>query len=217
MNEIRRPRFDSIRRRKIFKEKTGSESAKSGDAQRLHFKRTDYEDYTFEEGKILLNGYDVEELINKGGVEIRLWDSLISAVDDYRKHVWLQYGTDSRDFNGKAQALLEKLLNKLTHSYDTMSGGLRVQFQGGRLWINDIDPKVVLSLFLSNPTEERRRYLESIKTKLALILAGKVGKSCSHGVLEEASRIYQQIHQSLENSPSASRVPLLAGVGDLDR
>lgn len=217
MTEIRRSRFDSIRLRKTFREQTGAEGSQTGDPRRLRFKRTDYEDYTFEEGKILLNGYDVEDLVNKSGVEIRLWDSLISAVDAYRKHVWLQYGTDCRDFNGKAQAFLEKLLNKLTHAYDTMSGGLRVQILAGKLWINDIDPKVVLSLFLSNPSDERRRYLESIKTKLALILSGKVGKSCSHGVLEEASRIYQQIHQALENTPASSGVSLLADVHHLAR
>lgn len=210
-------RTNPIRLRKIFKEKTGRESSKANDTKCLRFKRTDYEDYTFEEGKILLNGHDVEELVDKSGTDVRLWDNLASTVDAYRKHVWTEYGAEQRDFNGKAQALLEKLLNKLTHTYDTMSGGLRVQLHGTRLWINDIDPKVVLNLFLSNPCEERRRYLESIQTKLALILAGKVGKSCSHGVLEEATRVYQQIHQALENSPSARSIPLLAAVSGLDR
>ncbi|OGQ05381.1 MAG: hypothetical protein A3F82_00790 [Deltaproteobacteria bacterium RIFCSPLOWO2_12_FULL_44_12] len=215
MNDIRRVRYNSIR---LNRNRGKSESAQSqSDVRRLQFKRSPQEEYTFEEGQILLNGVDVLNLLDGDRVEVGFWAGLAGAVDEYRKNVWLKYGTDWREFNGKTQALLDKLLNKLTHAYEEMTGGIRVQMHGERLWLNDIDPKVVLNLFLSNPTTERRRYLESFKTKLALILEGKVGYSHSHAVLEESRRVFYQIHQALENTPSADSTPLLAAVNNLDR
>lgn len=215
MSEIRRVRYNSIRPKKLSNDRTGSASSQP-DVGRLGYKKAPQEEYTFENGRVLLNGVDVLTLVDSDA-EVSIWAGLASAVDEYRKTVWLRYGTDWRDFNGQTQAILDKLLNKLTHAYEEMTGGIRVQLHGGRLWINDIDPKVVLALFLSNPTEERRRYLQSIQTKLALILEGKVGKAHSNGVVEESRNIFRQIHQALENSPSHSSPPLLAVVNNLDR
>lgn len=214
--EIRRNRFDPIRLKKSSNGKTGA-SPSDAENYRLSYKRSSQEEYTFENGRIHLNGVDVASLVDGNPVDVGLMAGLATAIDEYRRTVWSQYGTDKRDFNGQTQSVLEKLLNKLTHAYEEMTGGLRVQLHGGRLWINDIDPKVVLALFLSNPTEDRRGYLSSIQTKLALILEGKVGKSHSNGVMEEARRVYHQIHTALENTSSAHTHPLLAAVGDLGR
>ena len=216
MNDIRRVRYNSIRLKKLFKDRTGSSESHS-DVHRLGYKRSPQEEYTFENGRILLNGTDVLHLIDGSGLEIALWAGLASAIDEYRKQVWLHYGVEWPDFNGQTQAILDKLLNKLAHAYEETTGGIRVQLHGDRLWINDIDPKVVLALFLSNPTEERRRYLESIQTKLALILEGKVGTSHSNGILEETRKLFRQVRQVLENTPSSYSPPLLAVVGHLDR
>lgn len=215
--EIRRNRFDSIRLKKLFKDKSQGATESEGSVTHLPFKRSPREEYTFENGRICLNGVDVLSLIDDEKTEIGFWADLASAVDEYRRTVWSRYGSDRRDFNGQTQGLLDKLLNKLTHAYEEMTGGIRVQLFGERLWVNDIDPKVVLALFLSNPTEDRRSYLKSIRTKLALILEGKVGKSFSNGIMEEAKKIFYQIHAALENIPSHSSTPLLAAHHPLGR
>lgn len=202
-------RLNSIRLRKILKEKTGAQPQTHG---RLEYRPSSYEEYSFESGRVVLNGMDVLSLIDGPGIDVELMACLAGAIDEYRRIVWDRYGTTFRDFNAQTQGILEKLLNKMSQAYEELSGGIRVHFQGGRLWINEIDPKVVLALFLSNPNEERRRYLKSIQIKLALILEGKAGKSCTHGVLEEVQRIHTQITHALANTASAHSTPLLAAV-----
>lgn len=221
MSDIPRIRRERVRLKEILKDRAGSSSPEDIGQYRLLFRRSPDEELTFDEGRIKLNEKDVMEWVEEAAdgkrIDVALCSGLLGVVDEYRRHVWSKYGTDNRDFNAQAQGLLEGLMTRLGSAYDQMSGGIRVQLFGGKLWINDIDPKVVLVLFLSNPTQERRRYLESIQTKLALILEGKAGKSSSHGVMEEAKRIYHQIFEALENE-SASRPPLLlAAVNDLGR
>lgn len=206
-------RLNSIGLRKIRKEGESAQPQRSG---RLEYRPSHYEEYSFESGRVTLNGMDVLSLIDGPGIDVELMACLAGAVDEYRRIVWDRYGTTFRDFNAQTQGILEKLLNKMNQAYEELSGGIRVHFQGGRLWINDIDPKVVLALFLSNPNEERRRYLKSIQIKLGLILEGKAGKNCTHGVLEEVKRIYCQITQSLANTASPHSTPLLAAVGVVD-
>ncbi|MDP2600038.1 MAG: hypothetical protein Q8P84_04800 [Deltaproteobacteria bacterium] len=213
---IDKTRFNPIRLRKLFGEKTDSSSS-GVETYRLPFRRAPNEEYSFENGKILLNGADVSGMINIPDPDIAFLVGLSAGVEEYRNTVWVRYGTDKRDFNGQAQGLLEKLLSKLSHVYEETTGGVKVQLQGGKLWINDIDPKVVLALFLSNPTEERRRYLESIQAKVGLILQGKAVKSHIDGLVAEAKRIFHQIETALQNQASPSHPPLLATIHNLDR
>lgn len=215
MAEIRRIGRDPIRLKKLFGEKADSQTPEG--ASRLLYKRSPNEEYTFENGRLLLNGMDLLSMIDGENVDIELLVKLVGAVDDYRRTVWSEYGTSHRDFNAMTQGILEKSMNKLGHSYEVMTGGIRVHFNGDRLWINDIDPKVVLALFLSNPTEERGRYLQSIQMKLALILEGKAGNGHSHVVMEEAKRLFVQVSKAFENAQAARTPPLLANFNPVGR
>lgn len=216
MNNINRIRGSKIGFGRLFGEKT-QEKQKRRRVQRLLFQRGPDEEWSFDEGKICLNGEDIEVLMQEEGDDVSFLIALGGGIDDYRQDVWFRYGSDRRDFNGKTQGLLDQILHRLNTSYEAMTGGLKISLQGGRLWLNDIDPRVVLGLFLSNPNEERRGYLKSIQTKLALILQGKAGKSMGHGVMEEAKRLFVQIDKALENSKAASSPPLLAAVNHLGR
>lgn len=214
MVDFPRIRHSKIRLRELFSnrtDKTGTHQTPQGDFK-LTFRRSPQEEYTYEEGRIFINGMDVISLLEEERADVELLVGLAGAIDAYRRHVWSSYGTQIRDFNALTQGILEKTMGKLGTAYETMTGGIRVSYNKGRLWINDIDPKVVLNLFLSNPTLERRQYLKSIQTKLGLILEGRVGMAHSHGVLEEAKRLFVQIRQAFENTPSVG-LPLLLSAG----
>lgn len=216
MAEIRRVGRDTIRFRRLSKDKAESFALPQENFS-LPFRRSPQETYTFESGRVLLNGMDVLSLVEGKETDIELLVNITGAVDEYRREVWSRFTTKRRDFNALTQAILEKAMTKLGIAYESMAGGVRVNLSGGRLWINDIDPKVVLTLFLSHPTEERKRYLKSIQMKLALILEGKIGNAHSHGVLEEARGIFVQIEKALENQAASSLPPLLADSYPLDR
>lgn len=207
-------RLNAVRLRKILKEGTGSQSQPQT-SERLEYRPSSYEEYSFESGRVMLNGMDVLALIDGAKADVELLSCLAGAIDEYRRIVWDRYGTQFRNFNAQTQGILERLLNKMNQTYEEMSGGIRIQCQGGRVWINDIDPKVVLTLFLSNPNEERRSYLKSIQIKLNLILEGKAGKSTSHGVLEEIKRLHLTISAALQNAADPHTTPLLAAIHHL--
>lgn len=213
--ESKKTRFNPVDLKRIFK--GGAEGHEPVQPHHLQHKPSPYEEYSFENGRVMLNGMDVASLIDSEGIDVELMACLAGAIEEYRHIVWDRYGTKFKSFNGQVQGILEKILNKMNRAYEELSGGIRVHLQGGRLWVNDIDAKVVLTLFLSNPTEERRRYLQSIQTKLGLILEGKAGKSFSHAVLEEAKKLFVQIRKAFENTPAAGLAGLLAAMPHLDR
>lgn len=203
-----RPRLNNVRLRKVLRERLGGEQRSVPHA--LRYQPTPHEDYTFENGRICINGMEVLSLIDPPGADVELLACLGGAIEEYRRAVWDRYGTGYKDFNAQTQGILEKILNRMNRFYEEVYGGLRVSLYGGRLWINDIDPKVVLGMFLSSPTPEKRRYLVSLFAKIGLILEGKAGKSLSHGVLEAARRLYLQMAKVLENTASPDTTPLLS-------
>ena len=209
MSFTQRIQRNSIRLRDLFKDKTGHSGAEHAKSKML-FRRSPGEQYTFEEGHILLNGNDILAAIEGPNADVESLVILAAALDEYRRTAWVDYGTEHRHFNGQLQGLLEKIMGKLNNAYEEMSGGLKVQLQAGQLWINDIDPDVVLSMFLSHPTEERKRYLKSLQSKLALILEGKVVKSHSHALLQEVERVFTRITKALQNAASSDSPILLA-------
>ncbi|MDO8494882.1 MAG: hypothetical protein Q7S68_06045 [Deltaproteobacteria bacterium] len=215
MFETGRIRRQTTRLRNLFKEKSrGAESAAEG---RLLVRASENEEFTFENGLLLLNGMELLSLVDEDAVDVELLDSLMSGVSHYRREVWSRYGTQYRDFNAATQVFLEKGSKKLGNCYEEMSGGLRVRLSNGRLWINEIDPKVVLQLFLSNPSPERRQYLKSILRKLTLILEGKAASSKSHDVCQESKRLTIQIEKALEHTAADSSPPLLVAFAPLGR
>lgn len=205
-------RFSRVRLGDVLRRHFGSNEPVP---RQLSYQPNDQEHYTFEGGRLLLNGTDLGHLVGEEEVQIELLACLAGAIDEYRRKVWDRYGTGFRDFNAATQGLLSLISGKLGQSYEALSAGLKIRYQNGRLWINDIDPKVVLSLFLSNPTRERRGYLQGLSSKLALILEGKAGSSFSDGVLQAVRRLFVQISKSLHETKMDDGVPLLAAAVDM--
>lgn len=171
------------------------------------YQRSPHERYTFEGGEILLNSLNVESLIDSG-VDISLWVGLASAIEEFRKEVWAKCGNQYGEFNARAQAVLDKILGKMTRVYEEVTGGLRLQILGGKVWINNIDARAVLVLFLARPDEKRRRYLASVALKLGLILEGRTGNSLNgHG--ESVRKLYQEIQEALSETAHSLDRPFL--------
>ena len=178
------------------------------------YQRSPGERYTFENGQIRLNGIPLSNLIagetGEDRPDISLLAGLASAIDEYRKEVWKKEGKHYADFNGVAQGLLDLIGGRMLHVYEEVTGGVRLQMANGRLWINRIDPRAVLTLFLANPTEERQKYLKGFLYKLDLILAGKIGNPRSRGIFSAAHQLREDILQALDLHAAPVRRPLLA-------
>jgi len=160
------------------------------------YRRSAFEEYQFNGSEILLNGVPVQQLLKGDEIEVQLWAGLAAALEEFRRKV-REENAETSDFNGQVEALLNIIMGKMTRAYDEVTGGVRVQTADGRFWVNNIDPRAVLTLYLSNPTEKRRCYLEGVLKKLGLILEGKVGRSQAHGILAQARALYRDIYEAL--------------------
>lgn len=208
MNWTDKIRSSSARIGQIFKEQpNGTTSSTSPHI----YKRSAFEEYRFDGSQILLNEMPLQRLLEGDKVEIQLWAGLASALEEFRRKVYAD-NAETPDFNAQVQVLLDVIMGKMTHAYEEVTGGVRVARTEGRFWVNNIDPRAVLTLFLSNPTEKRRQYLEGVLAKLVLILEGKVGRSHAHGIMAQVRALHQDIQDALYNSQSSHPLLLSAGL-----
>lgn len=166
---------------------------------RLTFSPSKDEKWTFEGDQIYFNGYDVGELINEAGNDVQYLCGLSGGLDQYRQHVWEKGGKSAGKFNGRVNALLEKILGRLGGIYDGLFSGVRFEYTGGDIWINDVNISSVLKLYKLRPTRKARCYLVGLRNKLGLIISAQNGSARFDGVMSEAERLFHEISCALDN------------------
>ena len=169
---------------------------------RLTFCPEKDEKWTFESEHIYFNDYDVNELINGNSNDIRCLCGLSSAIDQYRQFVWKKGGKSAGKFNGIVNALLEKILGRLSSIYDGLFRGLRFEYTSGDFWINGVNIRTVLRLYMIKPTEKARRYLLGLKNKLGLILSPRNGSARYDGIKPAAEELFNEISLILDQVPA---------------
>ncbi|MBI4125343.1 MAG: hypothetical protein HY466_05385, partial [Deltaproteobacteria bacterium] len=102
MTDFPKIRQSRIRLKQLFSNRAGSHQTPPADF-RLTFRRSPNEEYTYEEGRIFINGMDVLSLMEGEGADIELLVGLTGAIDEYRRFVWTNHGTQLRDFNALTQ------------------------------------------------------------------------------------------------------------------
>ena len=168
---------------------------------RLTFSPSPDEKWSFEGDQILLNGEDVNQIINELGEDIHSLNCISSGLDEYRQYVWQNHGVGFSKFNGRVNALLEKVLGRLGGIYDGIVGGVRFEYSEGDLWINNINLHKMLNLYRIRPTQKARCYLVGLRNKLALILSSQNGSAHYDGIMAEAERLFNEISCALDNIP----------------
>ena len=181
---------------------------------RLTFRPSRDETWTFEDDQVLLNDEDVNELINENSNDIHCLNYLSSGLDSYRQHVWQTVGTANGKYNGKVNALLEKILGRLGNIYDGLVGGVSFEMSGGNFWINNVNLRSVLKLYQVRPTPKARCYLVGLRNKLALILQAQNGNSRYDGIREEAVHLFNEISCALDRIPADDSNYLLPAAGN---
>lgn len=182
---------------------------------RLTFSPSKDEKWTFEGDQIYFNSYDVGELINEAGNDIQYLCGLSGGLDQYRQHVWEMGGKSAGKFNGRVNALLGKILGRLGSIYDGLFSGVRFEYTGGDLWINDVNIGAVLKLYRLRPTRKARCYLVGLRNKLGLIIGTQNGSARYDGIMPEAERLFNEISCALDSiSPDDANLCLPpAGTG----
>ncbi|MDO8462557.1 MAG: hypothetical protein Q7S98_06870 [Deltaproteobacteria bacterium] len=162
--------------------------------------------WTFNNGRVYLEGHDVGSLIADGKLGVSYWVAIAEGLNDYKKKV----GTSAREVIGFAKfaalidALLEKILGQMRKNYNEKIFGLKWQLQDGQFILNGINVRSFLALYRLRKTEKAKRFLKGLRGKLASIQGGARGNSDYEKVQDVVDDLVQEIDETLENDTSSS-------------
>ena len=208
--------------RKIDRLRSGS--IKGGKSEKAHetdlpldhqltFNYDSCEKWHYKNGHIFVNDEDADNLINRNQNDISLLTGLSSALDIYKNYVWNKGGGSHDKFNAAINSLQGKIVGRLGSIYEGIIGGVRYEFSGEVLWINNVNIKAVIALYRLRPTEKARSYLKGLRDKLFLIIARQQSNPRVNGVHEVVHSIIDEIEVVLKScAPSDTRL-LVADTG----
>lgn len=157
--------------------------------------------WSFEDGKILLDGYDINQLISQPTTEISVWLGVAGGLDDYRKKILAAAREQDQfsRFEAVVEALLGKVLGRLKKVYDQKTTGLAWSIEKGQLILNGINVRSFLALYRVKKTEKAEKFLEGLKNKLVLLL-----ESPEHEKIRPlAQEVYQEISETLGDTKAS--------------
>ena len=173
----------------------------------------DGHNWTFEEGHVLVEGQDVNEVINETQ-DLSIWLGVIGGLTDYKKFVVSRSHSNSQitEFCTVLDALLEKLMGKTKKFYDDKLFGLSWKLDHGELVINGININSFLALYEQRKTDKAKSFLLGIRDKLQMILSNKASNSDYERIRETVEKLSERIQEILgEKSPSHPRLLLRSG------
>lgn len=159
------------------------------------------EQWRFEDGRVIFNGEDVETYVNGHGNDTRVLLGLTQGLHRYRHFVWERGGKTHAAFNGSVEALQNKIVMRLGTLYDGITSGLHIEMANGRLWLNNIDVRKVITYYHLKPTQKVHRYLMGLRDKLGLILSRRSDSHGKDGITDEVWRLFQELTTFVERAP----------------
>ncbi len=170
------------------------------------------EKWTFEEGRgILLNGEDVKGILSENGNNVRALCGVSQGLYDYQQFVWGKNGgKDRAAFNGTVASLQDSIQGRLGSIYDGLTAGVHFECLGEDFWVNNVNIRSVLKLYVMKPTEAARCYIEGLRDKLSLILSRQQSSTRYDAVHEKAVQLFNEISMVLECVPAAGPPRLCA-------
>lgn len=168
--------------------------------------------WSFTDGKILLDGEDVNKLLDSHKTDIRAWLGIAGGIDEYRKVVNQQAREQNQfvKFEAIAEALLGKIMGHLKKVCDQKTSGLTYSIENGQLILNRINVHSFLALYRARRTEKARQFLKGIRDKLGYLL-GSPEHEKIRGMVQ---RLYDEISDDLGKTPEDSRSPRLLSRGN---
>lgn len=210
------PLRDYIERRRLRTE--GPRAASTGpsaDAStaldpKATFRRAPGEEWTFDGQHILLNGHEADALLEPGEGDIGAWCALVDALGEYRDWAHVHQSMHRERLNHVIGGLQERALLQLRRVYEERMGGLAFAWGDGQFLLNNINVRAMLAMYHVRPTQKARRFLEGLRSKLALILCNQTASPHVARAQTIVRAIYDEVCTSLA-TPAADTLCLPAG------
>jgi len=175
----------------------------------LTFNPSPDERWTYRDGAILLNDMDVKEIVRESGNEVGVLCGVSHALNDYQHFVWSKGGKGNAPFNGLVNSVQHTIQGRLINLFDGLTGGIHFEWLGEDFWINNVNVRSVIKLYMLRPTEAARAYLEGLRDKVGLILSRRNASTRYDAVYDEAQQLYDEIDIVLQ-TVSPAGVPRLS-------
>lgn len=171
--------------------------------------------WSFEEGRILVDGYDVGPVISEEETTVSTLIGLASGLDEYKRIVEISpQAPRAGRLVALADALVEKILGKIKKVYDDKIFGVSWQLKGGDLIINGVNINSFLALYRVRKTEKARRFLKGLRGKIDTLLANPSGSLRNEKARLILLKLQRDIDEELDKESSAALAHNLLHSGD---
>lgn len=152
--------------------------------------------WTFDQGKILLDGYDINPLISEEDPEISTLLGVASGLTDYKKRV---SGANNQPpgvpkFLALVNALLDKIMGRVKTIYDDKMYGVKWKLKDNELTINGVNVDSFLKMYRVRKTPKAFRFLKGLQAKVEMLIANP-GQSQRN---EKAARHLRKLRREID-------------------
>jgi len=173
--------------------------------------------WTFEDGHILIDGYDVAPVINQEEPSISTLAGLASGLDEYKRHnerfAW------KRPAIGKllavVDALIERILGRLKRIYDDKIFGVSWKLKGDDFIVNGVNVHAFLAMYRVRKTDKSHRFLVGLHHKIERLIANPSGNWRNERARTALLRLRHEINQELHHAPPSAFDQPLLHAGDM--
>ena len=165
--------------------------------------------WTFRSGHILVDGLNVDRIIDDNPENVGFFMGIAESLNDYRKKIVAARREKDQfaKFEFVIEGLLARLLGKLKKFHDQKLSGMSWSLQNGQLVLNGINVGSFLALYRLRKTDKAKKFLYGLKAKLAVLLENKSQSPDDERIRENIQQLYQEIDFEISEAeaPRASR------------
>lgn len=172
-------------------------------------------DWKLINGRILINGRDVGQLIEQSvGQPAAFWSALANDLDDYRKFYLRKYARKRKkkgvitleDPTGElahlsalVEAYIGKIMRILKRKYDEKTDGLSyVLDDDGQLCLNGMNVTSFIEMAKNYPSKKAQIFLQGLKTRLGVILSNKSRSPNYEKIREVTQALFLEIDREIK-------------------
>ena len=162
--------------------------------------------WTFSEGKVCVDGQEVNRLLNERPVDASYWMGVAEGMSQYRKrvHKAIRDAEQFARFEAVVDALMGKILCRLKKMYDQKMSGLSWTLEDGQLVLNGINIRSFLALYRLRKTEKARKFLKGLRSRLAVLLENRQESPDYERIREMVSEIFGEVQAELAFEEASS-------------
>lgn len=178
----------------------------------LSFRSDAGDTWQFDGQHVLQNGADVEEKVDHPRAGVRDWEDISASLNIYKDVVHHRAPSRFARLVAAIDRIQGRILFHMKRIFDEKMGAVQLRWGDGAALLNNVNIRALMALYHVRPTEKARRYLDGLKSKLALILSGAHASPAYARVRPLAQDLYDEITDSLAR-PTLDCPRLSARVG----